>query len=329
MTAGWPSDARHLAPDTLNLLWSAGAPMVIPVGGSPWVRLGLDPVAGRLTLTTPHTRPETDTARLTHIDYQAVVSDEGDVGELTVTVPEGGLHGAYGLLTTIIDEIQLTGRTLARALAIALERHQDVLSTRGALTTEAEVGLFGELLLLDHSIRIHGAVEAVSSWQGPLGEEHDFTLPGTYLEVKTTVGEARRHVIHGLGQLVPSTDGPPLHLVSVQVTRTNHHDGQTLPGIVAALRASAAAAASDLEERLAGAGWRDEDADLYTTAWTLRSRPRAYLVDDSFPALTPQRVSAVVPNSHLVSGVVYQVDVTPLPHTPLPALPGLVEDKEH
>ncbi|MFE7629851.1 PD-(D/E)XK motif protein [Kocuria sp. NPDC057446] len=303
--------------------------MVVPVSGSPWVRLGLDPVAGRLTLTTPYTPPEPDTARLTHIDYQAVVSDEGEVGELTVTVHEGGLHGVYGLLTTVIDEIQLHGRTLARALAVALERHQDVLSTRGALPVEAEVGLFGELLLLDHAIRVYGAVEAVSSWQGPLGEEHDFTLPGTYLEVKTTIGETRRHVIHGLGQLVPSAGGLPLHLVSVQLTRTNHHDGQALPGIVAALRASAAAVVFDLEERLAGTGWRDEDADLYTTAWTLRSRPRAYLVDDSFPALTPERVAAVVPDPHLVSGVVYQIDVTPLSHTPLPALPGFVEDKEH
>ncbi|MEX5260980.1 PD-(D/E)XK motif protein [Kocuria sp. CPCC 205263] len=329
MTAALPPDARHLSLNTLDLIWSKGAPMMVPLSGSPSIRLRLDPANGRLTLTTPYSRPEPNTARLAHIDYQAVVTDDGDIGELTVAVPEGSLHGVYGLLTTVADELQIEGRSLAGALAIALERHKDMLSTRGALTTEAEVGLVGELLVLQHAVEVYGAAAAVSSWQGPLNEEHDFALPGTHIEVKTTTSEARRHVIHGLGQLVPLSIGLPLHLVSVQLTRTNHHDGQTLSGIVESLRTSAPDVARDLDERMAGAGWRNEDADLYTTAWAMRSRPRAYLVDDSFPALTPERVAAVAPNPHLISAVAYQVDVTPLPHTSLPALTGFVEDKEH
>ena len=44
------------------------------------------------------------------------------------------------------------------------------------MTATAEIGLFGELLVLQALISTRAA--APTAWRGGLGEEHDFGLPG-------------------------------------------------------------------------------------------------------------------------------------------------------
>jgi hypothetical protein len=83
-----------------------------------------------------------------------------------------------------------------------------------------------------------------------------------------------------------------------------------------------------LDLLLTAAGWSIDDADLYSTRWTSRSTPRAYLVDKSFPAITAEALAAAVPNSGLLSDVTYRVDVTDLQPNKLPEpLSGFVESK--
>jgi len=76
-------------------------------------------------------------------------------------------------------------------------------------------------------------------------------------------------------------------------------------------------------------GWRDDDADLYSTFWALRSEPRSYPVTADFPAMTPALVAPVVPNFGLVSEVSYKVDLTDLDYDSLPdPISGFVDSKE-
>lgn len=76
-------------------------------------------------------------------------------------------------------------------------------------------------------------------------------------------------------------------------------------------------------------GWHDDDADLHSTFWALRSQPRAYDVKGDFPAMTPDLVGPIVPNFALVSEVSYRVDLTELHHDALPEpIGGFVESKE-
>ncbi|WP_239651265.1 PD-(D/E)XK motif protein [Mycobacterium sp. UM_Kg27] len=323
-----PDDARHLTLATLDELWDHGAPLVLPIKGEPGCRLQLDPKNGLLTLVTEYDSPEPDVAKLKNVDFNAVVLDGDEFAELTVRV-EGNVHGAYGLLATIADGLQIQKLPLAVAVAAGVARHRNVLAGRGALTTEKEVGLFGELLFLEFLIQQIGAGPAVAAWQGPLSEEHDFAFDLVHIEVKTTSGERRKHVINGLSQLVPLR-GVPLRLLSIQLTRSSPEGGRTLPQIVAQVRTLAGGHQVAVEALLTAFGWQDVDADLYSTFWALRSQPRVYAVTGDFPAMTPDLVAPVVPNFGLLSEVSYKVDLTDLVYNALPdTIGGFVETKEN
>jgi hypothetical protein len=322
-----PDDARHLTFTTLDELWNTGAPMVLPIKGDPACRLQLDPKNGLIALVTPYETPEPDVAKLKNVGFTAVSAGDDEFAELTVRV-EGSVHGAYGLLATIADELQIAKMPLAAAVAAAVARHRNVFASRGAMTTEKEVGLLGELLFLEFLIHQIGAGPATAAWQGPLSGEHDFTFGSVHIEVKTTSSERRRHVIHGLDQLVPLR-GVPLSLLSIQLTRTGPDGGRTLPQVVAHVRKIAGGQQVAVDAKLASFGWQDDDADLYPSFWALRSQPRAYDVKGDFPAMTPDLVGPVVPNFALLSEVSYTVDLTNLHHEALPnPIGGFVESKE-
>lgn len=322
-----PDDARHLTFTTLDSLWSAGNPVVLPVQGDPACRLELDPKNGLITLVTSYQSPAPDVARLKNVSFQALADGSEELAELTVHI-EGNVHGAYGLLATIADEVQIAKAPLAAAVASGVARYKDVLAVRVGLTAEKEIGLYGELLFLEYLIRTLGSGPALMSWQGPLSEEHDFAFDSVHLEVKTTSTERRRHTIHGLTQLVPLR-GVPLSLVSIQLTRSSPDGGRSLPGLIAHVRKIAGGHVVPLDRCLAVLGWKPEDSDLYPTYWTLRSPPRAYRVDGDFPAMTPASIERVVPNFGLLSEVTYKVDLTDFPPSDIPdSAIGFVESKE-
>lgn len=311
-----PVDARHLTLSTVDELWANGAPLALPIDGDPVCWLQLDPRNGFIRLVTKYDRPEPDVAKLKNIEFGAVSSGHEDLAELTVKV-EGSVHGAYGLLATIADQLQVEKRPLAAAVAAAVDRHRNVFASRGAMTTEAEVGLFGELLFLEFLIDAVGAGPAIETWQGPLSEEHDFTFKAVHVEVKTTSGDRRRHVVHGLDQLIPLR-GVPLSLLSIQLTRSTSQGGRTLPQLIAQVRTSAGGYQVAVDAKLATFGWGDDDADLYSTFWTLRTEPRAYDVSGDFPALTSDILAPLIPSFGLVSDVSYRVDVTDIEFDSLP-----------
>ncbi len=306
-------DARHLSYANLEAIWAAGNPQVLPVAGSPWCEIRLDPSAGVVMLRTVYELPEPDVAKLKNVAFEAVATDAGDIGEIAVRI-SGNVSGAYGLLATIVDALQVAHSPLALAVADGITTHREMLAARGALSENDEVGLFGELTFLEFLIGVLGPGQAVTAWQGPRSEEHDFVLEDIHIEVKTTKTERREHMISGLTQLVPAP-GTPLSLLSIQITRD--HAGVDLPQLIGRVRHAAGGHAPQIDNLLKR-HWDPEDADLYPTAWALRSKPRAYDVDEHFPAMTPERVGPVVPSFPLISRVAYAVDVTELVNRSLP-----------
>lgn len=321
------NDARHYSLANVDAFWVAGNPVVLPISGAPTCTLDIHPANGAITLTTPFAPPEPDVAKWRNITFKPVASENGDMAELTVLV-DGNLHAAYGLLTSIADGLQLEGEPLAAAVASAIQSHRGIFAGKAGLSQDKEVGLFGELLVLEYLINKTGAGPAVGAWQGPLSEEHDFVFGDVHLEVKTTTGEQRRHMMHGFTQLLPLRD-TPLSLVSIQLTRTNIDGGRTLSQLVSQIRAKSGGHRPKVDNALEAVGWRDEDAELYVTFWTKRNEPRAYNVDDHFPALTLERLGNSVPNVRVVSDLSYRVDVTHFKNQALPGvLAGLVEAPE-
>lgn len=324
-----PEDARHLSLANIDFLWTSGHPVVLPIAGTPACKLDIHPANGTITLITAFTPPEPDVAKWRNIRFKPVDSDEGDLAELAVSV-EGNLHGVYGLLTSVADQLQLFGEPIAAAIATAVTKHRNLFAGRAGLSAEKELGLFGELLILDCLIGKIGSGPAIESWQGPLSEEHDFVFSDIHLEIKTTSGEQRRHMMHGFTQLVPLR-GVPLSLVSIQLTRTNHEGGLTLGQMVSRVRAKAGGYRPTVDAKLEALGWDDADVELYSAFWTKRNDPRAFDVDERFPALTAARLAPAVPNFAVVSELSYRVDLTHFGPGALPGvLAGLVSvDEEH
>ena len=301
--------SRHLSTSALYEHWRSGVPVVIPLPGEPPLRLRIDSPRTRLTLRAPvgsgTTLPPTALANI-HVD---LVVDQGEHFVEICTTDERLIVDGYAMLCAIADRIQVDGVEPLRALAETLATWRSILAMRARMTSEAEVGLFGELLVVDSLFRSDGL--NVSAWKGGLSEEHDFGFAEVDVEVKTTSSERRQHWIHGLRQMVP-TGTTPLWMLSLQITRGGAEQGRTLPELVGSVLSAAPGeqARAHADHILHAAGWRDDQADLFADAWRPRTPPLALRVDPSFPSITPAQLLAGGVDVAAIRQVSYEIDVT-------------------
>jgi hypothetical protein len=315
-----PDPARRLTTPTLMQHWDTGVPIDIPIAGDPTLRLRINPQAGELTLRAP----AAETAQLPQQDLTNVTAfliTEAGTTYLDISTTDSRIVvDGYGMLMSIADRIQLAGADPLDAFLETLEVWRSIMAERSRMSATPEIGLFGELLVLQALISTGAA--AATAWRGGLGEEHDFGLPDVDVEIKTTTGEHRHHWIHGLTQLV-STGATPLWLVSLQITRAGDGSGHTLPGLIDLVLAAADEPMRGLiAKNLREVGWREETRDLFDERWQLRSASLALPVDDSLPRITPEVLKRADLDTSGLLGVTYEIAVdgkTP-PEPPPPTL---------
>ena len=167
-----------------------------------------------------------------------------------------------------------------------MERGRD-----GVLGQEAEVGLFGELVVLKALLDAGmPAVISLDSWQGPLDGLQDFLIGPGAIEVKTTLSSnGFPAIVNSLEQL-DETLRQPLFVAGVRLALGA---GQTLPELAVALRTamhSEPAALATFENRLVQAGYLQPLADRYTRRFT-HCGTAVLPVDGVFPRLTRMNVS--------------------------------------
>lgn len=306
---------RHLAWPNLLTYLEEGAPVAISIGGSPDVRLIVEPVEDRIAIRGPWPAidevPELTMYR--HLDVRVGTDPAGDWVELGASGRDV-LRGAYSILTAVADMVQLDGLDMGVAIRQAIASHRELLSALGRLSDHQEVGLFGELLILNHLIDSVGEQTAVTSWKGPTWEEHDFGFDTLDLEVKTTLTEDRSHRISSLTQLEPSPHRA-LWLVSVQLTTTGV-GGRSLPELIAQTshRLEDLVIKTRYIEKLTRLGWHLDQSHLYTRRFTTRGQTWTFKIDDSFPALTRQALAAAglpVERFSNVSYILHTAGLTP------------------
>jgi hypothetical protein len=320
-------DAREMTTATVDLYWASGEQITVPLHGQPECRVVFDPRGQTVGLLTPLTGKEPDLVKMRHVAFTTAIDAGAVWGEVAVDASESH-QAAFALVSAIAERMQREGESLAVAVPGAVETYASLLKRRKGLNDEQQRGLFGELLVFRHLLTVMQPAAVAQAWHGPLAEEHDFFLAALHLEVKTTSGERRRHMISGVTQLAQSP-GTPLWLVSVQLTAGVEGAGQTLPALVAATRTDLGDDRVLFDERLEGMGWDDQQADLYTSTWQLRSQPRALFVTGQFPRLTPELIQDHVPNWALLSDLRYRIDVTDYAFPECPAvLAGFAETQE-
>jgi hypothetical protein len=309
---------RRLTTPTLMQHWDAGVPIAIPITGDPKLRLRINPQAGQLTLRAPIT----ETARLpqqelAHVSATLLTEAGTNFLEISTTDSRFVVDG-YAMLMSIADRIQLAAADPLDAFVDTLEVWRSILTERSRMSATAEIGLFGELLVLQALISTGAA--ASTAWHGGLGEEHDFGLPDVDAEIKTTRGERRQHWVHGLTQLV-NTGATPLWVVSIQITRAGDGSGHTLPELIDLVLGAVDEGARELIARnLTEVGWREDTRDLFDERWRLRSAPLALHVDDALPRLTPEVLKRADLDTSGLRQVTYEIDLTDkTPADPPPA----------
>lgn len=181
---------------------------------------------------------------------------------------------------------QTAARIVLDAFLLRVREWQDFMTNRRRrpLSPERQVGLMGELLMLE-LIGAHLRHEALglACWQGPLKSAQDFLLEKGAIEVKSTVRSDKFIAkINSIEQL--DSERFPIFLGAFRFAVRD--DGKSLPEIVTVLRErmSAAGVSSQCEALLALTGYFDEHADQYGRRLVpvdLRCLP----VEEGFPCL--------------------------------------------
>lgn len=314
-----PTAVRHLSSEYLKDYLDAGSRAVVVIAGQPVTHLLIDPPHQRIGLEVEWDGSDLpDLADYVHLATCVAFHDGQDWSQIWIEDARVLVDG-YPMLCALADKIQEDGVPMAAAIPEVLASYRRILERPDRLSAQEEVGLMGELIVLDHLIRTLGEGPAVDGWLGADAEEHDFVVDEIDIEVKTTTGESRRHWIGSSTQLIPGP-GRRLVLLSIQVTTGTEQD-RTLGSQVASIReALGNGARAVFDAKLLKLGWLEIYAPQYRRHFRLRSVPLALAVDEGFPAITVGRLAAAGLPVERFLRVSYELDISglPSPH-PLPA----------
>jgi hypothetical protein len=178
----------------------------------------------------------------------------------------------------------------------------------GALSAEAEVGLFGELLVLREMLKSRmAATDVIDCWVGPDDGVHDFLIGTGAVEVKSTVSPSGFIAeVANLEQLDDSLRSP-LYVASVRLAQTSN--GLTLPELCSELTAAVQdeiGAPGLLANRLLSAGYVGTMSEQYTRRFACVAIGYRLIQMES-PRLTRANVPAAVQR------VKYALDLEAIP----------------
>jgi hypothetical protein len=191
------------------------------------------------------------------------------------------------------------------ALLDRLRRWQKFLTARSSeFSVSRQRGLFGELWVLQRWLLPgFGAGASVRCWRAPQASHQDFQLANGAVEVKTTTEKQPQAVRITSERQLDDTGIRALFLFVVvldeRVTDTpSASDGESLPGIIAALRRGLDVADSvarlDFDDKLLDVGYLDADGPRFESRrFALRSE-YCFHVRDGFPRLLERQLSAGV-----------------------------------
>jgi hypothetical protein len=186
----------------------------------------------------------------------------------------------------------------ARAVTRTWRWHHLLRGGRGLLSTEEQIGLIGELTLLESVfVPSCGPARAVEAWRGPLGEVQDFSLGQIRVEAKARGPKTAESVSISSEHQLQEPEGGSLFLtVGVFEPANADDDGETVTDVALRVRKLIAnldsGALLRYDALLAAAGLALSDD---YSSWQWRQKERSvFVVREGFPRITPDDLPAGV-----------------------------------
>lgn len=266
---------------------------------------------GHLHLLIPVQRPPTG-QKPSDLNGLKVRHRRLETGEvIDLTAPPSHEQVFTPFCRDVIDAIVAQRRDPWAAVAATVRNWQSAWKpVRQEMSAAVQVGLFGELLVLNSLMLPCLGPAAVDQWSGPDAERHDFVGDRLHLEVKTTRKSRPEHEISRIDQLRAPAGGRLL-FVSVQVEQSVGGEqtlANQLDAAVDVLRAHPAALDTFMA-KMASMGWSEEmrqSGELLR--FNLGDDTHVYEVDADFPRLPDD----FMPPSGVVA-VKYTVDLANVP----------------
>lgn len=200
---------------------------------------------------------------------------------------------ALDVIATVNSGSTTAEETLFHLFLQRIRAWQDFMR-RGADTTlssEAEIGLFGELVFL-RSVMDAGlpSTVAIEGWFGPLNGVQDFVFGGGAIEVKTTIAPTGFPAVIGSLEQMDDSTRQPLFLAAVRICLDP--GGMSLPSLIEDTRAllrEDPIAQHMLNIKLIHAGYLDAVSEHHKRTFTHVST-RVLRVENGFPRLTRANV---------------------------------------
>ena len=223
----------------------------------------------------------------------------------------------YDFSVEVLELTQMQGFSPHSAVDEAWKRWGELIEQQSVLSRERQVGLLAELHLLNRLASSRGWQYAVDAWHRTARAEHDFCIEHCDIEVKATTSDRRVHTIGSVDQLQPSPKRP-LYLLSNQfaVAPRLAEESFSLASLVESTLEQLDTNPSlqlVLKERLAQAGWREHHMPYYQTTFVVRSAAQLIHIDDRFPRIVPEMLTAAHGSAaSRIESVMYTIDVSGL-----------------
>lgn len=214
--------------------------------------------------------------------------------EFRITLTTSDLREVFNPLVTDVADAAQAAPDDIEALVAAVrrfERWRDLLQAVGdtGLSKESRRGLYGELHFLREQLLLAlSPAEALRAWTGPRLTNQDFQLERCAIEVKTTTGRGPQDILVTSERQLDDTGVENLFLVHISVDERTGGSGESLNGIVDAIRREfdANGLAAQFEELVMRAGFLTHHRKLYDDfRYTVRVQ-HLWQVRDDFPRVT-------------------------------------------
>jgi hypothetical protein len=215
------------------------------------------------------------------------------------------------LCEELVEAIFVQGRDpWSAAIAIVRAWQSAWRPLRQLMSRPVQIGLAGELVVMQSLWLPALGSEAVHLWSGPDRERHDFVTARLHMEVKATTKSRHEHEISRVDQL-RAPDDRRLLLASIQLEESvmGRQSVATLVDEVMEVIRHDPAAVDDFLTKLDGLDWSDEmRRSPELVRFHLRDA-QIFEVDDEFPQLPPD---FVLPNG--VLAIRYTISLANLPY---------------